>query len=94
MTDTSTASATGGRKGRERHDLVRIEVLVRKDDADLVRGVAAAHCDPECATETRATLRDRIAAPGDGDLKALLESAPLDGVDLERQYDVGREVTL
>ena len=94
MTDTSTASGTGARKGRERHDFVRIDVLVRKDDADLVRGVAAALCDPGRATETRAIMRDRIAAPGDGDLKALLESAPLDGIDLERQYDVGREVSL
>jgi len=70
---------------------VRLEIQVRKEDAALVRDVATALGDPERETETRAVLRERIATPRHGGLKALLTSAPLEGIDLERPRDFGRD---
>jgi len=39
-------------------------------------------------------LRQRFAEPPKVSLKALLASAPLDGIDLERSRDAGRDVDL
>ncbi|ORE91679.1 hypothetical protein ATO13_18845 [Stappia sp. 22II-S9-Z10] len=73
---------------------MRLEVQVRKDDASLVREIAAALGDPEREAETRAILREKIAGRRTGGLKALLTAAPLDDIDLERQRDLGRDVSL
>ena len=67
---------------------------VRKEDASLVRGVAAALSDPVRQTEARRLLRQRFVDPPKVGLKALLASAPLDGIDLDRCRDLGREVDL
>jgi hypothetical protein len=73
---------------------VRVEVTVRKEDAGLLRGVAAALTDPARRAEARALLHQRFAPPQEVSLKALLASAPLDGIDLERDRDIGRDVDL
>lgn len=44
--------------------------------------------------ETRALLRARFASPKARGLKELLADAPLDGIDLDRSDDLGREVEL
>lgn len=94
MTSTDQSPVTQWRKRRQRQGFVRVEVQVRKEDAALVRDVAIALGDPERESETRAILREKIATPrGDG-LKSLLASAPLDGIDLERPRDFGRDVAL
>lgn len=80
------------RQRMKRKGLVRVEVQARKEDVALVRGVAAALADPARQAETRALLREVIAPPAPGSLKALLSAAPLEGVDLERSRDVGRDV--
>jgi hypothetical protein len=85
---------TQWRKRRQRQGFVRVEVQVRKDDAALVRDVATALGDPEREAETRAILREKITAPRAGGFKALLASAPLEGIDLERPRDFGRDVAL
>jgi hypothetical protein len=78
----------------KRRGFVRVEVQVRKEDADLVRSVAGALADPDRAVEARALLRHRFGqAPAKG-LKALLASAPLEGIDLDRSRDTGRDVDL
>lgn len=82
------------RERRERQGFVRLEVQVRKADAALVRGVAAALADPKREAETRTLLRERFAPQPAVDLKALLAAAPLEGIDLERQEDFGRDVEL
>jgi hypothetical protein len=56
--------------------------------------VAAALTDPARAAETRALLRGRFAPPPARSLKALLEAAPLEGVELERSRDTGRIIDL
>jgi hypothetical protein len=77
-----------------RRGFVRVEVNVRKEDACLVRGVAAALSDPLRQTEARSLLRQRFVNPPKIGLKALLASAPLDGIDLDRSRDLGRESDL
>jgi hypothetical protein len=78
----------------KRQGVVRVEVHVRKDDAALVRGVVKALGDPERETETRALLRERFGAGRAAGLKALLAAAPLEGIDLARGRDIGRDVEL
>ncbi len=94
MTNTDPSPVTAWRKRRQRQGFVRVEVQVRKEDASLVRDVATALGDPERETETRAILREKIATPRAGGLKALLEAAPLEGIDLGRRRDLGRDVSL
>ncbi len=78
----------------ERRGFVRVEVNVRKEDAGLVRQVAAALSDPARQAEARQLLRRRFAQSPPVSRKALLASAPLDGIDLDRSRDPGRDVDL
>ncbi len=80
------------RRRLKRRGILRVEVCVAAEDADLVRGVAGALADPERAGAARALLRAQFAPPAG--LKALLAAAPLDGIDLERSRDTGRDVAL
>ncbi len=80
------------RQRMRRKGLVRVEVQARKEDAALVRGIAAALADPAREAEIRAVLREVVAPLAPGSLKALLAAAPLEGVDLERSHDLGRDV--
>jgi len=80
------------RKRMKRQGLVRVEVQVRKEYAGLVREVATALGDPERETETRDLLREKVAPHATKGLKALLASAPLDGIDLDRPHDLGRDL--
>jgi hypothetical protein len=50
--------------------------------------------DPSRQAEARRLLQQRFAEPAMIDLKALLASAPLDGIDLDRGPDTGRDVEL
>jgi hypothetical protein len=74
--------------------IARIEVRVRTEDAPLVRGVVEALADPQRASSTRALLRERIGVPSAAGLKEWLASAPLDGIELVRDRDLGRDVDL
>jgi hypothetical protein len=94
MAHTDPSPVTQWRKRRRRQGFVRVEVEVRKEDASLVKGVAAALSDPDRAAEARSVLREKIAVSYAGGLKALLASAPLEGIELERQRDFGRDVSL
>ncbi len=94
MTNTSMSPVTQWRRRRQRQGFVRVEIQVRREDAALVRDIATALVDPEREIEIRATLREKIAAARPGGLKALLASAPLEGIDLERQRDFGRDAAL
>jgi hypothetical protein len=80
------------RRRLKRRGVVRLEVHVRKEDAPLVRSVVTALSDPSRESETRAMLRERFGGRKVTGLKALLVSAPLEGIDLSRQRDFGRDV--
>ncbi len=90
----SKSSVAIHRARKERQGFVRVEVSVRREDASLVRRVASALSDPSRQAEARKLLRQRFAQPPKVSLKALLASAPLDGIDLDRSRDVGRDVDL
>jgi len=87
-------SVAAFRRRLKRRGVVRLEVNVRKGDEALVRGVVNALRDPEREAEARALLRARFGATAPPDLKALLAAAPLEGIDLTREQDVGRDVDL
>jgi hypothetical protein len=94
MRNTSKAAVTVHRERRKRQGFVRLEVQVRREDAHLLRSIAGALADPARAAEARALLRERFAPRKAKSLKALLADAPLDGIDLDRSDDRGREVEL
>jgi hypothetical protein len=80
------------RSRQARAGFVRVEISVRKEDAPLVRQMAAALTDPTRRADARALLRQRFLAPATLSLKELLAAAPLEGIDLERARDFGRDV--
>lgn len=90
MSSAQNRAVIAYRRKLKRQGVVRLEVHVRSDDAELVRGVAQALGDPDLATETRALLRERFGGGRPRGLKALLASAPLEGIDLTRERDLGR----
>jgi hypothetical protein len=94
MRNTSNAAVTVHRERRKRQGFVRLEVQVRREDAPLLRSIAGALADPARAADARALLRERFASRKAKSLKALLADAPLDGIDLDRSDDRGREVEL
>jgi len=74
--------------------MVRVEVNVSKNDAGLVRRVAAALSDPSRQEAARRLIQQGLIDPLEVNLKALLASAPLDGIELNRNSDLGRDVDL
>ena len=82
------------RRGLKRRGIARLEVRVSKDDVPLVRGILDALADPTRAEEARMLLRKHFGAGKGAGLKALLAAAPLEGVDLGRGRDLGRDVDL
>jgi hypothetical protein len=92
MASTQQKAISTYRRRLKRRGVVRLEVHVRKDDAALVRGVVKALADPEQEGEARALLRERFGASKAKGLKALLAAAPLEGIDLTRDRDFGRDV--
>jgi len=82
------------RARRQRQGFVRVEVNVLREDASLVRSVASALSDPSRQAEARRLLQQHFVDPSKVDLKALLAAAPLEGIDLKRSRDPGREVDL
>jgi hypothetical protein len=94
MSVRKRSSLAAHRARMTRRGFVRVEVNVRKEDASLVRHVAAALSDPARQAEARALIRQRFSEPPKASLKALLASAPLEGIDLERGHDLGRDVDL
>jgi len=94
MSSRAKSSLVSHRARMARRGFVRVEVNVSKDDATLVRHVAAALSDPARQVATRMLLRQRFVEPPKVSLKALLASAPLEGIDLERAPDFGRDVDL
>ena len=82
------------RRRQKQRGIVRVEVQVRAEDTPLVRDVARALTDPERGAAARALLRDRLAPASGKGLKALLATAPLEGIDLVRDRAPAREVDL
>jgi hypothetical protein len=93
LTTTNPASPLAAHRRRQTdRGLQQLELQVPRDDAALLRVVAAALVNPDRAAEARAVLR-RSFAPAVG-LKALLMAAPLEDVEFERDRDLGRDIAL
>jgi hypothetical protein len=71
---------------------VRLVIDVLSDDSALVRAVVKALNDPDQRYEVRDLLQRRFEKPRSKGLKAMLATAPLEGIDLSRSRDVGRPV--
>ena len=94
MTTSQKKALAAHRRRLKQRGLVRLEVRVSKDDAPLVRGVASALADPDREAAARALLRERFGAGRASGLKALLAALPVDGIDLDRRRDRGRDIDL
>jgi hypothetical protein len=91
---SSSAALAEHRKRLRSRGLQRLEVQVRGEDAPLLRAIAAALADPGQAAEARASLLRQFAPAPCDSLKALIASAPLNGIDLDRPRDMGRAIDL
>jgi hypothetical protein len=94
MSSRSRSSLADHRARKAREGFVRVEVNVRREDANLVRQVAAALSDPTRQAAARTLPRQRFVEPTKLSLKALLAATPLEGIDLDRGHDLGRDVDL
>jgi hypothetical protein len=81
------------RQRQKRQGLTRVEVTVPGRDAALLRDVAKALRNPKGAAAARAFIRMHLVGRTP-DFKEFLASAPLEGVDLTRPLDFGRDVEL
>jgi hypothetical protein len=79
------------RRRLKQRGVARLELRVRRDDVLLVRGVVEALSDPARAGATRALLRERFGAAHAKSFKEMLAQAPLEGIDLTRPVDFGRD---
>lgn len=82
------------RERKSRAGYVRVEVNVPREDAGLVRDVAAALTDPERQGDARILLRRRFSTPPTITLKEVLANGPADDIDLTRPSDFGRDIEL
>ena len=72
MASKPKSSVAIHRARKKRQGFVRLEVNIRKEDANLVRCVASALSDPSRQAEARTLVRQRFAEPPKVSLKALL----------------------
>ena len=94
MTPDQRKAVAAYRDRLKREGVVRVEVHVREEDAPLIRGAAKALSDPAIEGETQAMLREHFAAGPAKGFKSLLAAAPLEGIDLSRDHDTGRDLDL
>jgi len=80
-----------GKRLRQKR-MVRVEIHVQTHDVLLVKSVARALGNPKMAAAARAILKARFTRPAQAGLKALLASAPLEDVDLERPRGMGHDM--
>lgn len=88
---TSQSNTTQWRKRQAALGFVRVQVQVRNEDASLVREIASVLRDPSRHEATRSVLRKHITPSPAKSFKALLASAPLADIELDRSTDSSRE---
>ena len=84
MTARKNKALGSYRRRLKQQGIARIEIRVRKQDVPLVRNLVRALADPHREREARKVLREHFGPAKAEGLKALLASAPLDGIDLGR----------
>lgn len=93
MSSAQKKAIENHRKRQLENGIVRMEINIPEADRELMRKAAAnLRAGGQIAENTRAALGS-IVNPYEGmSLKELLESAPLEGLDLERSDETGREI--
>ena len=94
MVKPQTKAIRNFRRRLKQRGIARFEVNVRKDDVALIRNVVRALSNPDQEQTARALLREYFGTKPAAGLKALLAAAPLDGMELSRDRDVGRDIDL
>ncbi len=95
MTIAQKKAVRNHRRRLKERGIVRLEVQTPEADKALIRKIASLlRGDPARAAWVRARLRRAISDDSNPGLKALLASAPLEGIDLTRDRDLGRSVDL
>jgi hypothetical protein len=94
MTAPQRKAVARHRKRLRRQGLVRLEVQALRGDAALIRRIASALRRDVEGSGIRAHLNQAIGGEGPPGLKALLASAPLEGVELERSRTLPRRTDL
>ena len=94
MIKTQRKAVNSFRKRLKQQGMARLEVNVHKNDAALVRSVVRALSTPEHEQAARALLREHFGRRQAGGLKALLATAPLEGINFSRERDFGRDIDL
>jgi len=79
------------RQRRKQAGTTRPEPREGRQDRLPVRRVVAASADPKRGAEAGQRLGERSAGRKAAGLKALLAVAPLEGIDLTRPSDLGRD---
>lgn len=93
MRDAANKAVAEHRKRLQQRGLARIELRAAKEDAPLLREVAAALADPARMVQTRRLLRQHFTPYAGMGFKELLAAAPLDlELDFERGIDPDREI--
>ncbi len=95
MTPAQKKAVSEYRRRQQRNGIVRVEICVPEGDKELLRkAVANLRAGGKIAEQTRAALSS-VLNPYEGmNLKDLLESAPLEGLDLSRSKETGRDIDL
>lgn len=95
MTPAQKKAVSRYRKRQERKGISRVEISVPDSDKELLKQTAAnLRAGGKIAEQTRAALRS-VLNPYEGmSLKELLESAPLEGLELERSKETARDIDL
>ena len=94
MSTTQRQAVANYRRRLRRKGLARLEIQAPESDAQLLRKLALTlRGDPVRAAKVRQEIGRLVdeARPG---LKEILASAPLEGIDLSRPTDLGRDVDL
>ncbi len=95
MVRARPSALTRHRARLKRRGLVRVEVQVSAADADLIRRTARSlRGDTRAAARLRAQLFRLVGVSPTSGLKELLAAAPLEGIELTRVRDHGRDVEL
>jgi hypothetical protein len=87
-------AVTNFRRRLKQRGIARLEVNVRIADAELVRDVVRALSNPDQEQAVRKLLHENFGTKPTMGLKDLLAAAPLEGIELKRDRDFGRDVDL
>ena len=93
MTPSQKKAVARHRERQLNKGIVRLEINVPEHDRDLLRVVAAElRAGGTIAGRIRNALQSALAHKQPVSFKEFLESAPMEGIDLERSGEPGREI--